>query len=380
MRLAERHRMAVAYLRESGSSPIDPALAERCELVEEIEVGRGGRLGSAWHHRFTVLSAPLTGVPTAVVPVRTSSLARACVDIAKDWRPDIVQIEHDELAYLGPTLEESGDSAVRILTCHEPGVLASEDQARATHGRQRLAHRLDAASWRRYWSRTLPAFDAVVTLTDRDREEMEAAARGPRVVSIALGIDLPDEPLSATGRGAPSVVFVGAYWHPPNADAALRLVRSIMPMVRRRMPGLRLVLVGADPGRELLEAATADDTVTATVRSVTPFVDQAALVVLPIRLGGGMRVKLLEALAAGKAVVASPVAAAGLDVTVGEELVLADTDEEFAEAIVTLVRDETARSKLGHNAREWALRDLTWDSRAKEWERLYRSLLASRAR
>jgi glycosyltransferase involved in cell wall biosynthesis len=93
-----------------------------------------------------------------------------------------------------------------------------------------------------------------------------------------------------------------------------------------------------------------------------------------------MRVKLLEALAAGKAVVASPLAAAGLKITDRRELVLADTDEEFAEAIVTLVGDAAARSKIGHNAREWALRNLTWDSRVKEWEQLYRSLLASRAR
>ena len=93
-----------------------------------------------------------------------------------------------------------------------------------------------------------------------------------------------------------------------------------------------------------------------------------------------MRVKLLEALAAGKAVVASPLAAAGLEVSDGKELVLADTDDEFAESIVTLVGDEAARSRIGHNAREWALRNLTWGSPVREYEQLYRSLLASRAR
>ena len=195
-----------------------------------------------------------------------------------------------------------------------------------------------------------------------------------------MGIDIPEEPLSATGSDGPSVLFVGGYWHPPNADAALHLVRSIMPAVRSRLPGLRLVLVGARPGSDLVEAASAEDIVTGTVPSVTPFLDQASVLALPIRLGGGMRVKLLEALAAGKAVVASPLAASGLEVTDGEQLVLAQTDEDFAGSIVALVRDESARSRLGRNAREWALRNLSWDARVEEYEELYRSLLASRAR
>jgi polysaccharide biosynthesis protein PslH len=378
-RLVQRHRVALVYLRYPGRPPVDPELAGRCDLVEEIQLRDSAPTGSEWRRRLHVLSSPLTGVPSQVAPLGHRRIARACVDIATRWQPDIVQVEHDEIASCGPLLRESDSKAVRVLTSHEPGAAASDEQAQWTRGRRRIAHRLDAASWRRYWSRTLPAFDAVVALTDRDREVIEAAASGPRVVSIGLGIDLPEKSLSATGHGEPSVIFVGGYWHPPNTDAALRLLRSIMPEVRRRLPGLRLLLVGAEPGRELLDAATTDDTVTGTVSSVTPFLDRASLLVLPIRLGGGMRVKLLEALAAGKAVVASPLAAAGLEVTDGRELVLAETDSEFADSIVALMHDDDARSSLGHNAREWALHNLTWDARVTEYEQLYRSLLASRA-
>jgi len=378
-RLVESHHVAVVYMRRPGTGPIARDLAERCDLVEEIDLGYRVPIGFDWRHRLHVLTSPLTRLPSPVAPVHDRRFKRAFVDLTTRWRPDVVQVEHDELAYCGRLVQEAAGRPVRILTCHQLGAPASEDQAQVTRGRQRLAHRLDAASWRRYWSRTLPAFDAVVTLTDSERDQIEAAAAGPRVLSIGLGIDLPEEPLSATGHGEPSVLFVGGFGHPANTDAGLRLVRSIMPAVRRQVPGLPLVLVGRDPGRELVQAASADDTVTGTVPSVTPFVDRAALLALPIRLGGGMRVKLLEALAAGKAVVASPRAAAGLDVTDRSELVLADTDDEFADSIVALVGDDDARARLGRNAREWALRNLGWDSRVAQYEELYRSLLASRA-
>ena len=378
LRLAMRHQVAVVYLRRTGAPPIDRQLAARCEFVEELELSDRGAFGPESMRRLRVLAAPLRGIPTQVAVHGDRRLAEACAGVAGRWQPDVVQIETDTIAHWGPVLRDSGLGAIRILTCHEPGAWASEDQARVASGRQRLAHRLDAAGWRRYWSRSLPAFDAVVALTDHDRNVIEAATRGPRVVTIGLGIDLPSEPLSAGGLGDPSVLFVGSFLHPPNADAALRLVRSIMPAVRRRIPGLPLYLVGKDPGRELIEAATADDIVTGRVPSVTPFVDAAALMVLPIRLGGGMRVKLLEGLAAGKAVVTSRLAAAGLNVTDGRELVFADTDEEFADAVVSLVGDAARRRRMGSAAREWALGNLGWDSRVNSYEQLYRSMLASR--
>jgi len=375
-RLVERNRVAVAYVRAPGSDPIDPDLAARCDVVEEVEVASADPEAADWRRRLHVLAAPLSGVPSQVASLRDRRFARVCSELARSWQPDVIQVEHDQLAYCGRLMSRQSH-AVRVLISHDPGVPASKDQALASAGRQRLAHRIDAATWKRYWSRTLPAFDSIVTFTDQDGDVMAAAAPRAKVVTIGLGIDIPPAPLSSTGHGEPCVVFVGGYRHPPNADAALRLIQSIMPLTRRRLPGLRLVLAGTDPGPKLLEAATEDDTVTGTVPSMTPFLDAAAVVALPLRLGGGMRVKLLEALAAGKAVVASSVAAAGLAVVDGEQLVLADTDEEFAQAIARLVRDTEARTRLGHNAREWAMRNLTWDARVREYEELYRSLLAS---
>lgn len=375
-RLARRHEVALLNLRRPGSSPIDPDLAERCKLVKEFELRDRGPGSSPWRHRFNVLATTITGTPTSVAPLRDPRLERACVELDREWQPDIIQVEHDTLAFCGRALAGAGSATPRVLVCHEPGTLAAENQALVTGGRQRLAHRLDAAAWRRHWLRVCPTFDVVVTFTETDRDAVKRGIQGPRFAVIGLGIDIPEEPLDPIGHDERSVIFIGGYLHPPNSDAAMRLVQSIMPAVRRRVPGARLLIVGANPGRALIEAAGPDDTVTGMVPSVTPYVDRAALLALPLRIGGGMRVKLLEAMASGKAVVASSIAAAGIEATDGEQLVFAETDDEFAEAIVRLLTDPDARARLGHAARGWAERHLSWDARVERYEALYDSLLS----
>jgi glycosyltransferase involved in cell wall biosynthesis len=284
-----------------------------------------------------------------------------------------VQIEQDTLAHHVRALD--GEAGVAILVCHDPGPIIAGDQARVTTGRQRLAHRLDATLYRRYWNASLPDFDAIVTFSPDDQRAVQEGVPGARVVRIPLGIELPREPLDPVGAEPPSVCFVGGYRHPPNADAALRLMRTIMPLARERIPDLRFAAVGADPTEDMRRAATSLDEVTGAVERVEPWVDRAAVMALPIRLGGGMRVKLLEALGAGKAVVASARAAAGLEFPAVQPLRLAESDEEFAAAIVDLVEDPEARRELGRKARTWALEHLSWDARVAEYEALYRSLL-----
>jgi glycosyltransferase involved in cell wall biosynthesis len=147
-----------------------------------------------------------------------------------------------------------------------------------------------------------------------------------------------------------------------------------MPAARERAPGLKLLLIGADPTPEMLAEAGPDDEVTGRVPDVVPYMAAVPLIVLPIRLGGGMRVKLLEALAAGKAVVASKLAAAGLDLSDGVQIVFAESDEEFAAAIVELMADPAARHRLGIEAGRWAAQNLSWDSRVSAYEAVYGTL------
>lgn len=379
-RLVDRHEVSVIHLDHAGAPPFDEDIRARCEAVEAIRVEGVSPARAVWRRRARTLVAPLTALPAPVMELRDRRLARACVDLAARVQPEIVQVEHDELAYVGRALAAADSPGVRILTSHEPGILASSDQAAMTRGRQRLAHRLDSLGWSRYWARNLPAFQLVVTLTEQDRAVIGRHVPGLRYETIGLGIDIPETPLDPVGGPEPTVLFVGGYRHPPNADAARRLLRSIMPAVRRQLPDARLQIVGSDPAPDLAASAGPLDVVTGWVPSVDPFMDEACVVALPIRMGGGMRVKLLEALAAGKAVVASPLATAGLELVPGEQALIAESDAEFEDAILTLLRDDALRVRVAGNARRWAAQHLSWDARVARYESLYRSVLRSSER
>jgi glycosyltransferase involved in cell wall biosynthesis len=375
-RLVDRHEITVVYQRLPGSPRMDPELERCCAGVFEVELSRGEGRRAGLEHRKRVLSSLLGGPPTAVSAVIDQRFVQTARRIALEILPDVIQVEHDVLGYCLPALADA--PGAHVLVCHDPGLTAAQDLAAVTSGRRRLASRIDVVAWRRYWSRTLSRADAVVTFTGEDARAVKRVIRSTRVATIPLGIDIPRQPHNPVGAQPPRVIFVGGYVHPPNADAAVRLAQEIMPAVRRQRPGSRLVLVGDQPTQEMFDAAGEHDEITGTVTDVAPFLDLAALLVLPIRLGGGMRVKLLEGLAAGKAVVASPLAVAGLEVTDGQQLRIAETDSEFAQLILELLDDAPARERLAVAARAWAQDHLRWDSCVDRYEQLYQSLQHAR--
>jgi glycosyltransferase involved in cell wall biosynthesis len=166
-------------------------------------------------------------------------------------------------------------------------------------------------------------------------------------VRIPLAAPVPERAADPRGADPPELLFVGSFVHPPNLDAALYLARDLFPRLRARMPALRLALVGADPPERLRALAGDGVEVAGWVPDLAPRLDRAALVVAPLRRGGGMRVKTAEALAAGKAVVGSPLAFEGLDVEPGTHAAFATGAEEFVAAAGRLLADPERRARMG---------------------------------
>ena len=180
-----------------------------------------------------------------------------------------------------------------------------------------------------------------------------------------------------SGSDPHSVLFVGSFIHQPNVDCATRLARDIFPAVRERVPEATLRLVGSHAPAHVLALAGAGITVHSDVPDVRPYLNRAAVVAMPIKLGGGMRVKVLEAITGGKAVVASPVALAGLSVHDGTEVIVAERDPEFVDAIASLLRESDRRVAIARAARRWAEANLNADRQIQEYEALYTRLTAN---
>ena len=154
-----------------------------------------------------------------------------------------------------------------------------------------------------------------------------------------------------------TILFVGAFHHPPNRDAAHWLAREILPAVLERAPGARLRIVGSGPPPEVLALAGPRVEVVADAPSVLPHTEAAAVVMAPVRTGGGMRMKVLQAMAAGKAVVTTPRGTEGYT-GFGEDppLAVGESGEEIAAATAALLEDDAARRRLGERARGFAER------------------------
>jgi glycosyltransferase involved in cell wall biosynthesis len=373
--LSERHRVALLYLRGDGEPGVDEELRGRLERVEEFSrFGRNRAVGLRRRLRKQIRAAAalVSSRPTWATHCSVPALAARLREMARTWQPDVVQAEYHVMGQYLAFL--NGSPARRILTEYEPGVGPARELWRSSHGFDRLRNRLDLLAWERFEGRVAGLADAVVVFTERDRNALAPYTGSVPLVTIPLGAELPARPLDPAGQPPPTVLFTGSYNHPPNVDAALRLARSIFPRVRERRPDAVLTLVGEAPPGELQAAAGPGVTVTGFVPGLLPYLDGAAVVAAPLFQGGGMRVKVLEALAAGKAVVASPLAVEGIGVADGEQFLLAKTHEGFAEAILALLEDRDGRVTLAGRARAWAEENLGWERPVAAYEALYERL------
>lgn len=350
--LATRHRVALLTLRD----PDEPGVGHdtRAVLDHVVEVERHAiglsptRLVEEPGRVFAVARRD----PSWVVASEVRRARRELRDLVAVWQPDVVQIEFLAMARYSGAL---GGSDVPVVLVHHDAAPDGRDEP--------------TRAWVRHARRTLPRIDALVVFTDEDRARAESM--GAKAVHVIRpGVTLPPVAPQENASGA---VFVGAFLHAPNVDAARRLVDVIHPLVRERLPNVELTIVGADPPRDLRDRPGVR--LTGRVPDVGPYVDAAAVVVAPLALGAGVRVKVLDALARGKALVATSRAVEGLEVRDGVHAVIRDTDREFADAVSDLLGDAEARRRLGAAARAWAEAHLSWEVALDRYDRLYEELM-----
>lgn len=220
---------------------------------------------------------------------------------------------------------------------------------------KRILRELDWQRWEPYQRKAWRPFHRIQCVTSEDATIASQILPGAanRIRVNPLGIELPPA-LQDDLEERDAIVFVGAMSHGPNVDAALWLVAEIMPLLRLRRPGTRLYVVGHSTPPSVLALKSADVVVTGAVPRIEPFLARAAVVVAPVRIGGGLRTKVMQAMAFGKAVVTTERGARGIGVS-GEELPLAIADDpvEFADRCAELLADADRRHELGRRARQY---------------------------
>lgn len=205
--------------------------------------------------------------------------------------------------------------------------------------------------------RWCPAVDLNIVCSDMDGDRLREVAPGSRVVTIPNGVDIDFFDAPAAGTRARRIVFVGTLDWYPNTAAVRYIAHDIWPLLRQRDPEIECDIIGGSPPSDLIDLAARDDRfhVHGFVDDIHPWMEQALCYVCPIRDGGGTKLKILDALAMSKAIVAHPIACEGIGVSDGLDVLFAETPEEYVEAIVRLRDDEPLRHGLERNARRLAV-------------------------
>lgn len=253
-----------------------------------------------------------------------------------------------------------------LITPYESYVVYLTSAAR----QGQLSARLRLPIARRFESWMYTPYDRTVVIAEKDRQMLLSLQPKLKIGVIPNGIELDRYLWKGPGREQNTLLFLGNFDYRPNLDAARLLVQRLMPQIWRQLPQTRLLLVGNNPADWMRTLVDDRIEVTGHVPDVQPYLARATAFVCPLRIGAGLKNKVLEALAIGIPLVATPLSLDGIAVRHGQSAIVADVSE-FADAATALLRDEELRARLSEGGRHLVEKEYTWDRAATRYERLF---------
>jgi sugar transferase (PEP-CTERM/EpsH1 system associated) len=318
-------------------------------------------------------------LPYAVQKYRSTAMKRAIVreGLTRDY--DLVVCD-----FLTPAINYI-HSPARPAVLFQHNVESSLWRRRYETQTNRIKKSFFYSQWQkmhRYEREACHAFNAVIAVSEADRDAMRDEFGVKEIYDVPTGVDT-DFFRPAGGRAEPyNLVFTGSMDWAPNEDAIIYFAEKILPQISSRMPLVTLTVVGRNPSRRLKAIAESNGRikVTGRVDDVRPYIDSASAYVVPLRVGGGTRLKIYEAMAMGKPVISTTVGAEGLPVADGRELLIADDPVDFAAGAVRLLSDARLAKRIGQQARATVCAHHGWERAASDFMKICEGVIEKRSR
>jgi len=367
--LARSHDISYVSFADAATMPADMAgmreVASHVETIPRTEPAKGTARFYLDAGRYLV-----DRVPYAIAKYRSAAYRRAIEQLLTTRQFDAIVCD-----FLVPLVNLPG-----TLPC--PAILFTHNveseiwRRHAETARNPVSRRLLQAQWRRmlrFERAALGRFDLVLAVSDADRQTFGRLFPGALTAPVHVvptGVDTAYfAPMYDRHSKPAHLVFTGSMDWLPNEDGMQYFVREILPRIRQFEPDATLSIIGRSPTPAVRRLANDHGVrVTGSVDDVRPYVADGSVYVVPLRIGGGTRLKIFEAMAMGRAVVSTTVGAEGLPVTPGEHIVVADEPQHFAEAVVRLVRDDEMRRRLEIEARKLVVERYDWSAVARDFE------------
>ena len=373
--LAQWHDLTVVFrLIEPDEEAGLKAMRTLCKAVHAVQIPRprGWLDRLRWAAPFVLSRYPLSLCTVYFEPVR-----RLLQDVVDTTAFDIVQVEHSSLSIYLDKLHLRGQPA-RILTMHNIDYLRNARVlANQRPGLRWLYMWLDGLRFRAWEMAALQRFDHVITMSALDRSLLLNDRPGLSITVVPNGVDAAATAYAAPLPRSEVVVFVASMDSDANHDGAMFLVQDIWPLVKARRPAARLLIVGRAPRPSLRSLHNGHDiVVTGKVNEVLAYYRGAAVAVVPLRSGGGTRLKILEAMGAGIPVVTTTVGCEGIEARADVHALFADEPAAFAAAVLRLMDEPGLQQRLSAAAREFVAHRYDWQVIAQGHDALYRQATA----
>ena len=308
--------------------------------------------------------------------LRSASMQAAFERLLSERSFDLVQVESSQMA-----LSRSGSGIPFVLDEHNIEYLLIRRLAEVESSPDRKAFGyIEAAKVRWEEVQAWRHCDGAVFTSEADLDVMRAPFPEKPACVVRNGVDVEYFSPSDYEPEASTVVFTGSINYRPNTDAVAYFIKEVMPRLLRLKPSARFVVVGQGAPDSVLRLADANVEFTGAVPDVRPYLARAAVVIAPLRVGSGTRLKILEALAMGKPVVTTTIGCEGLSVVDGEHLIVADDPQRFAEAVARLMSDRELATQLGRSGRELIERDYSWSVVVQHLEAFHTQLIKKETR
>ena len=367
----------VTYVRAEEEKHLD-TLRELCAQVYPVPIRRSRIMDG-----FYWLRSNLTGRPFLIERDDLKEM-RVLVDrLLEREKFDVVHA--DQLTMTQFALNQNGRNLARIFDAHNAVWTILDRMADNNPWLVKPVLKLEAQRIKRYEGKVVREFERTLAVTYIDENSLLDAANSiarndvyrDRIAVIPIAVDT--QQLLPIKREVQSVniLTLGTLHYPPNADGIRWFLKEVFPLILREVPQTTLTIVGKNPPADFLEFERQQPEVikvTGYVPSLQPYLEKAAVVVIPVRAGGGMRVRILESLSWGMPLVTTTIGLEGIEARPGEEVLVADEPEVFAHAVVNLLKDPALRNKIADQGRKLAEARYDWQVVFKDLERIYQEI------
>lgn len=364
--LSQNHDLTLAsFVRGDQTGEVE-YLKQFCQAVYPVPIRR-----TRFNDGLALIDSLVTSTPWFIARDNTREMRELLADLCQKENFDIVHADQLNMAQYARRIPE----AARILDAHNALWLLYRRLAQTTHNFW-MGQFLER-EWRlmkRYEGAVCRTFDAVLAVSEADKTALQEASNGQGNLMVApIAVDPEEVQLIPRVPQADHILHIGTMFWPPNVDGVLWFLREIYPIIQRARPGVHFDIVGARPPKEIIEFGHRQEGVTVTgyVKEPGEYLKKTGVMVVPLLAGGGMRVKILEALAEGLPIVTTSIGCEGIAVENGRHLLVADSPQEFAQATLRLLEDRAFANTLARNGRELIEKDYDYHTAYRQVNLVY---------